>query len=72
MKYLSVKDIEWHNISDELPSTSTDVEFLDHNNNIVPNGHIYIDMSGVYASLKNDIGYTWDSLEKYKYWRWKA
>lgn len=28
-------------------------------------------MSGPYAALKTDIGYTWDSIEKYKYWRFK-
>ena len=58
MKYLSAKDTEWHNISEELPSTSTDVEFLDHNNNnnnnnnnIIPNGHICVEMSGVYLGF---------------------
>lgn len=71
MKYVSIQDSEWHDTSKELPSTSTDVEFLDHNNNIVPNGHICIEMSGAYAALKNSTGYTWDSLEKYKYWKFK-
>lgn len=71
MTYISTQDSEWHDISKELPNTSTDVEFLDHNNNIT-NGHLCIEMSGAYATLKNSIGYTWDSLEKYKYWKWKV
>ena len=71
MKYITCKDSIWHNCNEELPSSTTDVEFLDYNNNIITNGHIYVDMSGVYASLKNDIGYIWSSFSEYKCWRFK-
>ena len=71
MKYIVNKDTMWHNCNEELPSSTTDVEFLDYNNNIITNGHICVDMSGAYAAIKNDIGYTWSSFSKYKCWRFK-
>jgi hypothetical protein len=54
-----------------LPPTTTDVEFLSNTGEIISNGEIFIDMSGAYAALKTDIGSTWDSIEKYKYWRFR-
>lgn len=72
MKFLNIKDTEWHDCKKEMPCSSTDVDFLDYNNNIIPNGHICIEMSGAYAALKQDIGYIWDSFEKYKCWRLKS
>lgn len=71
MKYITCKDATWHNCKEELPSSTTDVEFLDYNNNIITNGHIYVDMSGAYAALQNGIGYTWSSFSEYKCWRFK-
>ena len=35
MKYITEKDSEWHDCSKEMPPTTTDVEFLDKNDNIV-------------------------------------
>lgn len=71
MKYIVIKDNNWHDIKNELPATTTDVEFLNNAGEIISNGHIVIEMSGAYASLKTDIGYIWDSMEKYKYWKFK-
>lgn len=71
MKYISVKDDKWHDIKNELPSSTANVEFLDKLGKIISNGEIFIDMSGADAALQTDIGYTWDSIEKYKYWRFR-
>lgn len=71
MKYVVIKDNKWHDIKIELPSTTTDVEFINNDGEVIPNGHIFIDMSGIYAALKTDVGYTWDSITKYKYWKFK-
>lgn len=71
MKYINNIDSKWHSVTEELPSQTTDVEFLDKENNIITNGHIFVDMSGACASLKNGIGYTWDSLDNYVRWRFK-
>lgn len=71
MKYINITDTKWHNVLEELPSQTIDVEFLDKENNIIPNGHIFVDMSGAYASLKNYIGYTWTSFDNYVSWRFK-
>ena len=71
MEYIIIKDDKWHDIKTELPSTTSDVEFISNDGKIVTNGHIFIDMSGADAAIKTDIGYTWDSIEKYKYWRFK-
>ena len=71
MKYIEIKDNKWHDIKVELPSTTTDVEFINNDGEVIPNGHIFIDMSGAYACLETDIGYMWDSMEKYKCWKFK-
>lgn len=71
MKYISIKDDKWHDIKNELPSSTANVEFLDKAGKIISNGEIFIDMSGAYAALKTDIGSTWDSIENYKYWRFR-
>lgn len=71
MKCIIIKDDKWHDITTELPSTTTNVDFINNGGEVVTNGQIFIDMSGAYAALKTDIGYTWDSIEKYKYWRFK-
>lgn len=67
MKCIRVKDDKWHDIK----KTTTDVEFLSNTGEIISNGKIFIDMSGAYAALQTDIGSTWDSIEKYKYWRFR-
>ena len=54
-----------------MPTTSTNVEFLDKNGNIIHNGHIFIDMSGPYAALREDNAYTWSSFDLYTHWRLK-
>lgn len=71
MEYIIIKDDKWHDIKTELPSTGADVEFINNDDKVVTNGYIFIDMSGVDAAIKTDTGYTWDSIEKYKYWRFK-
>lgn len=73
MKYISINpnDNTWHNCKEEMPSSSTNVEFLDKNGNIIPNGHIFIDMSGPYAALREDNVHTWSSFELYTHWRLK-
>ena len=71
MKYISVKDDKWHDIKNELPSSTTNVEFLNNAGKIISNGEIFIDMSGADAALQTDIGFTWDSIEKYEYWRFR-
>lgn len=71
MRYIKDKDNNWHDIKNELPSSTTDVEFLNNAGEVISNGHIVIEMSGAYAALKIDIGYTWDSFDNYKYWRFK-
>lgn len=71
VKHIIIKDDKWHDIKVELPATTTDVEFINNSGEVVTNGQIFIDMSGADAALKTDIGYTWDSIEKYKYWRFK-
>lgn len=71
MKYINIKDDKWHDIKNELPSITADVEFLNNTDEIISNGHIVIEMSGAYAALENDIGYNWDSIDKYKYWRFR-
>lgn len=71
MKYISINpnDNMWHNCKEEMPTTSTNVEFLDNNGNIIQNGHIFIDMSGPYAALREDNVYTWSSFDLYTHWR---
>ena len=71
MKRIIIKDDKWHDIKTELLPTTTNVEFINNSGEVVTNGQIFIDMSGVYAALKTDIGYTWDAIEKYKYWKFK-
>lgn len=71
MKHIIIKDDKWHDIKTELPATTTNVEFINNRSEVVTNGQIFIDMSGAYAALQTDIGYTWDSIEKYKYWRFR-
>ena len=70
MKYISEKDSIWHDVDKEMPSTTTDVEFLKHDGTIIK-GHIVIDMSGAYASLpaEGGVGYIWSSFDYYKAWR---
>ena len=71
MKYIEIKDKEWHDIEKELPVITTDVEFMKKNGEIISNGHIVIEMSGAFAALETDIGYTWDSIDRYKYWKFR-
>lgn len=71
MKYIEIKDNEWHDVTKELPAITSDVEFLNNDGEIIPNGHIVIEMSGAYAALEIDIGYVWDSMDRYKYWKFR-
>lgn len=71
MKYIEVKDNKWHDITQELPAISSNVEFLNNAGEIILNGHIVIEMSGAYAALEVDIGFLWDSMDRYKYWKFR-
>lgn len=71
MKYIEVKDNKWHDITQELPAISSNVEFLNNAGEVIPNGHIFIDMSGAYAALEVGIGFLWDSMDRYKYWKFR-
>lgn len=71
MKYIEVKDNKWHDITKELPAISSNVEFLNNTGEIISNGHIVIEMSGAYAALEIDIGFLWDSMDRYKYWKFR-
>lgn len=78
MKWVSELDYEWHDSDKELPSVSTDVEFMDMEGNICE-GHIQIDMAGGYACHRegNRIGkYSsfsimrkWRYVKGMKYWQ---
>lgn len=71
MKYITINpnDNTWHNCKEEMPAMTTNVEFLDKKGNIIQNGHIFIDMSGPYAALREDDTYTWSSFDLYTHWR---
>lgn len=73
MKNISINpnDNTWHNCKEEMPTTSTNVEFLDKNGNIIHNGHIFVDMSGAYAALHVDGVFVWSSFDRYTHWRLK-
>lgn len=71
MKYIEIKDDKWHDIKEELPATTTDVEFMKKNGEIISNGHIVIEMSEAFAALEVGIGYLWDSIDRYKYWKFR-
>lgn len=49
---------------EEMPPTTTKVQLLDKNNNII-DGQLVVEMSGWYVALKT----TWGSLEDYTHWR---
>ncbi len=71
MKYIEVKDNKWHDITKELPAISSNVEFLNNAGEIISNGHIVIEMSGAFAALEIGIGFLWDSIDRYKYWKFR-
>jgi hypothetical protein len=71
MKYIEVKDDKWHDIQKELPAISSDVEFLNNAGEIISNGHIVIEMSGAFAALDVGMGFLWDSIDRYKYWKFR-
>ena len=70
MKWISKVDYEWHDSDDELPSMSSDVEFMDKDGNIC-DGHIQIDMAGGYAVHRNGgVGYgPYSSFSIMRKWR---
>lgn len=65
MKFIREKDNRWHNPKEELPPTTTDVEFIDLSNN-VRKGEIIVEMSGFYLYVK---GEGWASMDDIKQWR---
>ena len=68
LKFIIEIDDEWHPMIVEMPSTTTDVEFMkaDTKHSIVK-GAIVVEPSGyyVYEKLANN----WGSLSDYTHWR---
>lgn len=64
MKYINKVDERWHTINEEMPPSTTDVEFLKPNGETVK-GQIVVDMAGWYAYLYGG----WGSLSDYTHWR---
>ena len=65
MKFIREKDNKWHNPKEELPPTTTNVEFIDSSDN-VHKGEIVVEMSGFYLYIE---GEGWNSMDNIKQWR---
>ena len=65
MTILTKKDYEWHNPKEELPTSTTNIEFIDSSDN-VRNGEIVVEMSGFYLYIE---GEGWSSMGNIKQWR---
>lgn len=65
MTILTKKDYEWHNPKEELPTSTTNIEFIDFSDN-VRNGEIVVEMSGFYLYIE---GEGWSSMDNIKQWR---
>lgn len=65
MKFIREKDNNWHNIKEELPPVTTDVEFIDLSDN-TRQGTIVVEMSGFYLYIR---GKGWGSMDIIKQWR---
>lgn len=65
MTILTKKDYEWHNPKEELPTSTTNIEFID-SSDTVRKGEIVVEMSGFYLYIQ---GEGWDSVDNIKQWR---
>lgn len=65
MTILTKKDYEWHNPKEELPTSTTNIEFIDSYDN-VRNGEIVVEMSGFYLYIEEE---GWSSMDNIKQWR---
>ena len=65
MTILTKKDYEWHNPKEELPTSTTNIEFIDSSNN-VRNGKIVVEMSGFYLYIPEE---GWESMDIIKMWK---
>ena len=65
MKYIEEKDNKWHNPKEEMPPTTTDIEYIDLLGN-TRKGTIVVEMSGFYLLLE---GNGWGSINNIKQWR---
>lgn len=65
MTILTKKDYGWHNPKEELPTSTTNIEFIDFSDN-VRNGEIVTEMSGFYLYIE---GEGWSSMDNIKQWR---
>jgi hypothetical protein len=65
MTILTKKDYEGHNPKEELPTSTTNIEFIDSSDN-VRKGEIVVEMSGFYLYIQ---GEGWDSVDNIKQWR---
>ena len=64
MKCINKVDERWHALNEEMPQSTTDVEFLKPNGETVK-GQIVIDMAGWYVYLYG----RWGNPSDYTYWR---
>lgn len=64
-KIITKLDDIWHDSDKELPTISTDVEFMDKDGNI-HQGEIVVEMSGWYV-YQQDVG--WGSFDDFIKWR---
>ena len=65
MTILTKKDYEWHNPKEELPTSTTNIEFIDFSDN-VRKGEIVVEMSGFYLYIEEE---GWSSMDNIKQWR---
>lgn len=65
MTILTKKDYEWHNPKEELPTSTTNIEFIDSSDN-VRKGEIVVEMSGFYLYIEEE---GWGSMDNIKQWR---
>jgi hypothetical protein len=65
IKYIIEVDTVWHDSDKELPTMSTDVEFMDRNN-VIHKGGIQVDMAGHYPYLEKDYS-SFDEMIKWRF-----
>ena len=66
IKIITEVDNVWHDSDKELPTMSTDVDFMDKNGVIHENCHIQVDMAGHYALDENNYS-SFDYMVKWRF-----
>lgn len=69
MEYIKEKDNIWHDPKKELPTTTTDVEFMMSDGAILK-GEIVVEMSGFYAYIRDERHNGWWNLDELA-WRFR-